>query len=222
MKTESRRAIQGPKFPKRLPAGSVSALMDDGEYSAMELAGCRLAEPDAARTVFESVVFRKVVLGPSRHAKPRFTDCRFKTSDLSGADWEQARFRRTEFLDCRLIGAQFVEAEFEDILFADSNFERAVFCSAKFRAVRFRHCSLREASFENADLARAVFEECDLAGADLRLARLCGADLRGSRLDGVQAGPQEFKGAVVDSAQAVQLAGLLGIVVREKGEDPEL
>jgi uncharacterized protein YjbI with pentapeptide repeats len=67
-----------------------------------------------------------------------------------------------------------------------------------------------------------VFEECDLAGADLRLARLCGADLRGSRLDGVQAGPQEFKGAVVDSAQAVQLAGLLGIVVREKGEDPEL
>jgi len=37
----------------------------------------------------------------------------------------------------------------------------------------------------------------------------------------VQAGPQEFHGAVVDSAQAVQVAGLLGIVVKEKGEDLE-
>ena len=55
----------------------------------------------------------------------------------------------------------------------------------------------------------------------MRLAKLAGADLRGSKLDGVQAGPQEFHGAVVDSAQAVQIAGLLGITVKEKGEDLE-
>jgi len=65
-----------------------------------------------------------------------------------------------------------------------------------------------------------VFEDCDLARADLRRAVLRGADLRGSQLDGVQAGPEEFSGAIVDSAQALQIAGLLGIVIREKGEEP--
>jgi len=46
-----------------------------------------------------------------------------------------------------------------------------------------------------------------------------GADLRGSKLEGVQAGTQELKGVIVDSTQAIQIAGLLGIIVKEKGEE---
>jgi fluoroquinolone resistance protein len=72
---------------------------------------------------------------------------------------------------------------------------------------------------ENAELPGAVFLECDLAGADLRGALLAGADFRGSKLGGLQAGPKEMKGAIVDSLQAVQVAAILGVVVKEKGED---
>ncbi len=152
MKTSSRKEIQQPRFPKHLSIGSILTLKDDGEYSTLELSGCNLTEPDVVRPLFETILFRKVILGPSRHSKPRFVDCRFEISDLSGIDWEKARFRRVEFLGCRAIGAHLIDSEFEDISFKDCNFERAIFLSAKFKAVRFINCSLREVSFENSDL----------------------------------------------------------------------
>ncbi|MBN2086660.1 MAG: pentapeptide repeat-containing protein [Anaerolineales bacterium] len=220
MKTSPSREIHPPRQPKRLPAGFLSTLQDDGEYSALELSGCRWTGQSAARPVFETMVFRKAVLGPSRLAKPRLADCHLENSDLSGIVWEQARFRRVEFLECRIIGAQLLESDYEDVLFRNCILERAVISSAKFRAARFSKCKLREASFEYTDLSGVVFEDCDLTRADLRRAKLAGADLRGSQLDGVQAGPEEFSGAIVDSTQALQIAGLLGVVIREKGEDP--
>jgi len=220
MKPSPPKAIRPPRFPKRMSAGSIPALQDDGEYSMLELSGCHWAGQSAARAVFDTMVFRKAILGPSRLVKPRLSDCRLETSDLSGIVWEQARFRRVEFLECRIIGAQLLESDFEDALFQECILERAVLSSAKFRAARFVKCKLREASFEYSDLSGVVFEDCDLARADLRCAVLRGADLRGSQLDGVQAGPEEFSGAIVDSAQALQIAGLLGIVIREKGEEP--
>jgi uncharacterized protein YjbI with pentapeptide repeats len=220
MKTPPEKAIRPPRFPKRLPAGTLSTLQDDGEYSDMEAAGCNLAGLAAARILFETVHFRKAILGPSKFSSPRLVDCRLSTSDLSGIDWEKARFQRVEFSGCRLIGALLAESEWEDVLFQDSNLERAILSPAKFRSARFVRCNLREASFEYSDLSGVAFEDCDLTRADLRRAKLAGADLRGSQLDGLQAGPEEFSGAIVDSAQALQIAGLLGIIVREKGEDP--
>ena len=221
MKRTSRKILQKPKLPKRLTAGAAPVLADDGDYSGIELTGCRLTEPAAKRLLFETVSFRRAVFGPSRHAKPRFTDCRLEGCDLSGVDWEKARFRRVEFLDCRAIGAQLPGAVCDDVLFRGCNLERSLFLSAAFRTARFEDCILREASFEGADLAFAVFANCDLTRADLRGAKLAGADLRGSKLDGAQAGAQELCGAVVDSGQAVRIAGLLGVIVKEPGEDLE-
>jgi uncharacterized protein YjbI with pentapeptide repeats len=220
MKTPPQKTLRPPRLPKRLSVGSIPALQDDGEYSGLELHGCRLAGQSAARIVFETLMFRKAVLGPSRLPSARMADCRLETSDLSGVDWEKARFRRVEFMGCRIIGAQFPEAVFEDVLFQECNLERAIITSAKFRSVKFLNCSLREASCEYSDVSGVVLEDCDLTHADLRRARMLGADLRGSKIDGVQAGPEEFSGAIVDSAQALQIAGLLKLVIREKWEDP--
>jgi len=219
MKSLPQKVVQQPQLNKHLPAGSLEALEDYGEYVMQSLSGCNLTEANVSRPSFERILFRRVTLGPSRHAKPRFLDCRLEASDLSGIVWDQARFRRVEFLGCRLIGAQLLEAEFEDVTFKECNLERSVFSMARFKAVRFENCVLRETSFESADLSAAVFDGCDLTQADLRQAKLGGTDFRGSRLGSVQVGAQELKGAIVDSAQAVQIASLIGLIVREKGED---
>ncbi|MBN1440508.1 MAG: pentapeptide repeat-containing protein [Anaerolineales bacterium] len=218
MASSPTKTVKPPRIPKRLAAGTLAALEDDGDYSNMEVTGGRYAASAAARCVFEVVIFRRAVFGPSRCAKPRFLDCRLDACDLSGIDWEQARFRRVELLGCRGIGAQLVESEWEDACFREGNWERAVFTAARFRAAHFTGCSLRETSWEGADLTGAVFEDCDLTRADFRGSKLQDVDLRGSALDGAQAGWEEWKGAIVDPRQAVQVAGLLGIAVREKGE----
>jgi uncharacterized protein YjbI with pentapeptide repeats len=219
MKIISRKNIQAPQLPKALPSGSITALQDEDEVSMVSLSACDLANTSAAHLVFDKVNFRRAALAASQHAKPRFVDCLLEASDLSGIDWEQARFRRVALLGCRLIGAQLVDAEFEDVIFKECTLENAVFLSAKFKAVRFEHCLLREASFESADLPGIIFDDCDLTRADLRMARLSGADFRGSRLDGVQAGAQELRGAIVDSTQAIQIAGLIGLIVKEYGDE---
>jgi uncharacterized protein YjbI with pentapeptide repeats len=202
-----------------LPTGSLDLLEDYGEYSTMSLSGFNLTEPKVNRPGFERILFRRVVLGPSQHAKPRFVDCRFESCDLSGVVWDQARFRRVEFIGCRLTGAQLLSAELEDVLFKDCTLGHAVFSLARFKAARFDSCILAQASFESADCSGLVFAGCDLAQADLRQAKLNAADLRGSRLGGVQVGALELKGAIIDSSQAVQIASLIGLVVREIGED---
>ncbi len=219
MKLAPRPKIQAPQLPKPLPAGALDALEDYGEYANLSLSGSNLTEPKVIRPSFEHIWFRRVIFGPSQHAKPRFVDCRIEGCDLSGAAWDLARFRRIEFLGCRLIGAQFLNAEMEDVVFKDCNLGQAVFTLARFKAARFENCLLTQATFESADCSNVIFADCDLTQADLRQAKLSAADLRGSRLGGVQVGALELKGAIIDSAQAIQIASLIGLVVREKGED---
>jgi uncharacterized protein YjbI with pentapeptide repeats len=219
LKSISRPKIQPPQIPKHLPAGGLDALEDYGEYSSLSLSGINLALPKVTNSSFERIHFRRVVFGPSQHVKLRFIDCRIESSDLSGIAWDQARFRRVEFLGCRLIGAQFLGAELEDVVFKDCSLGNAVFSLARFKAARFENCMLTQASFESADCSGVVFADCDLSQADLRQAKLGATDLRGSRLGGVQVGAPELKGAVIDSAQAIQIASLIGLIVREKGED---
>ena len=51
--------------------------------------------------------------------------------------------------------------------------------------------------------------------------RLTGADLRGSDIGGMHLDAQDLRGAIIDSRQAVQAASLLGLIVREPGEEIE-
>ena len=219
MKIISRKNIHPPQMSKNLSSGSIAALKNEDEISMISLSAPNWAGSSAAHVLVEKVVFKRANLNQSRFNKPRLVDCQLESSDLSGMDWEQARFRRVAFIGCRLIGAQLLDAEFEDVTFKDCSLENAVFLSSKFKAVCFENCRLREASFENADCSGVIFDHCDLTRADLRLVKLSGADFRGSRLDGMQVGAQELEGAIVDSSQTIQIASLIGLLVKEYGEE---
>lgn len=212
-------SLRPPRLPKRLPAGSLVRLEDFGEYASMELRGTDLSGRKAGAPSFEAVVFEKTRLGGTVFAKPRLQDCRLRSADLSAARWEHARLRRVEISDSRLLGADWTGAVLEDVRVRSCNLDGILLAASRWRSVRLENCSLKNAALDNADLSGAVFLDCDLTGADLRGALLTGADFRGSKIGGLQAGPQELKGAIIDSLQAVQVAGILGVVVKEKGED---
>ncbi|HJZ49999.1 MAG TPA: pentapeptide repeat-containing protein [Roseiflexaceae bacterium] len=144
---------------------------------------------------------------------PQLLDVRLDGCDLAGAEWEKAHLRRVEFSGSRLVGLRLSDSSLEDVAIVKCNAELARFWSSSFKGVRFDHCVLREASFEGSDLSRVVFRGCDLGKADLRNTRLKGADLRGSTITGVQVGIKDLQGAIVTSSQAIQLAGLLGVMV---------
>lgn len=221
MTPSSRNARLAPQLPKQLPDQHIETLVDHAEYAILTAAASDLTGQTATHVLFEQVRLRHIVLNQTRLAKLRVLDARLETCDLSGSDWQNAAFRRVECVGCRLWGAQLIEARFEDVLFKDCKAERAIFASSKFKAARFEKCDLREASFHEADLAGVVFKACDLSDADLRGANLKGADFRGSLLNRMQVGALELRGAIIDAAQALQVAALLGLMVKDETEDVE-
>ena len=218
MKSSSRAGIQPPQLPKPLRAETVATLEDHSELATITVSGSDFTQQTAANVLFEQVRLQRAIFNRTRLPHLRLLDARLEMCDLSGADWEKARFRRVEFNGCRLLGVQWPEAALDDVLFRECNLEGALLALSKFKAARFESCVLRGVSFENADLSNVVFHLCDLSDADLRNSKLQGADLRGSTLNRVQVGAKELHGAIIDRLQAPLVVNLLGLIIKEDDE----
>lgn len=213
---DRRPAIARPHLP---PASAAKSLFDDqlidhGVYTDLILSSVGLAGQTAQRPTFESVVFRNASLSATVLPGVHLRDVQLDTCDLAEAEWEHADLARVELLSCRMLGFKASEALIQDAVFKECDGRYAVLFSARFKAVRFERCMLGEASFQEADLSGVIFRDCDLSQADLRGAKLTGADFRGSRVEGMRVGPADVRGAIIEPAQAIAFAGLLGLDVR--------
>ena len=193
-------------------------LEDHAEFNTTAFTACDLTKQAAADILFEQVFFQRAIFHLTRFSRVRLFDVRAANSDFSGAIWENSRLRRVEFIGCRLIGIQLLEAHLEHVYFKECNLESAVFASAVFKTARFEGCNLRDASFEQADLSGTIFHKCDLSKANLARVKLPNADFRGSLLNGMKAGPEDLRGAIIDAAQVLQVVALLGVVVKDEDD----
>jgi uncharacterized protein YjbI with pentapeptide repeats len=216
-KRSAKAAIAPPQLPAQLAeAAQLDALADQASHTGQALLDCDFSNQQAEDVLFEQVSCTRVSFNQSQLALAQLFDARMDSCDLAGAEWTKAHVRRVEFGACRLVGLRLTDSSLDDVLIANSNAELACFWSCSFKAARFDHCVLREASFDGSDLSGVVFRECDLSNADLRNTKLKGADLRGSTLTGVRVNIKDLQGAIVTASQAIQLAGLLGVTVREE------
>ena len=209
--------IQAPRLPENMERTQLEKIEEHSEISQILLANCDFSDLlgiNKLGVVFDQVHCWHDVFLQARFSGIRLVDCLMERCDFSAVDWEKARMKRVEFLGCRLLGTNMVEATFEDIAFNGCTADGAVFGLAKFKSVRFERCRMRGATFEGADLSGVVFHECDLAHADLRGAKLQGTDFSASTIDGLILGPSDLQGAIISPNQAVQVVGLLGITVK--------
>lgn len=215
------RAAGGPQLTPATHAHVLGAAdLAGGPLVELTLRDAVLAGQEAEDALLDRVVCLRARLGELRLTLAQLLDVRMEGCDLAGGVWEKPHLHRVEFDGCRAIGLTLSNATLDEVRWRRCNGEHMRIWSSSLRATRFEECVLRGASFVESDLAGAVFRRCDLSGADLRGARLGGADLRGSNLAGAQIGIAEIRGAIVDPAQAVHLAGLLGVTVEETPDEP--
>jgi len=211
--------ITPPQLPAQLAeATQLDTLVDQAGYAKQALLDCDFSSQHADDVLFEQVSCTRVSFNQSQLALAQLLDARLDSCDLAGAEWTKAHLRRVELSACRLVGFRLSDSSLDEVLIAKCNAELARFWSSSFKAARFDHCVLREASFDGSDLSGVVFRDCDLSNADLRNAKLKGADLRGSTITGVRVGIKDLQGAIVTASQAIQLAGLLGVIVQEESD----
>jgi uncharacterized protein YjbI with pentapeptide repeats len=178
----------------------------------------RLTGQAVSLLTVEDALFMRVEFDHTRFRGPQLSDIRFDGCNFANARWEGPIAHRIELIGCKLTGFSTFEGHFQDILFQDCKGDLAAFRFAKFRAARFENCLLAEADFGNTDLSGSVFVNCDLRNAQMSGAILYGVDVRGSNIEGIRVGAKELKGAIVDPVQAVELARILGIVVKWTNE----
>lgn len=220
MNSKKQRAIQPPEFPRQLGSTwPTDGLQDEGEYVNLKLVNESLAHQSATQVRLKSVWFKQTELSAMRLIAPQLSDLRLENCDLANTIWENATVRRVALNGCRMTGFKAIEAHWQDVVFQECSGALAQFRYAKFKAVRFEKCNLTNADFQGADLSGIQFVQCDLTNAEMSHTTLRGADFRSSKIDGLKVGAQELPGAIVNHFQAVYLATLLGIIVKDEYED---
>jgi uncharacterized protein YjbI with pentapeptide repeats len=164
--------------------------------------------------VFESCILNRMSFARSKLTDLRLRDVRLVECDFANAEATGMKVTRVEFLNCRLTGLRAVEAECQDLLIADGDAGYAQFRFGTFTTSEFKNCNFGEADFCNSDLHGAILKDCELKNVDMTGARLEGADFRGSRVEGLLATASDLKGAIVDPAQAMIFAEIMGLRIR--------
>jgi uncharacterized protein YjbI with pentapeptide repeats len=204
-----------PDLPSELKANDgAGQLFADGELVVVQ--DRRVAALERPNLRVKSFGVEGSALERVRFAGGQFGSIVWKDVRIVGCDFANVRAHRMELLrveliDCRLTGLSGTGAHWRDVLIQNGDLRYAQLQRGVFRNCEFTSCDWQDADLQNADLTGAVFRSCRLGRADLNGAALENADFRGSELDGMLVGLGDLRGAIVDAAQAMVLAQLLGL-----------
>lgn len=184
------------------------------ELRDSRVTGVGLEDLRIARLRLDSCALERVALGRAVIRTAKWSDVRMTECDLANAEITGLTGVRVELLGCRMTGLRLGETAWQSLLIQGGDQRYAQFRFSKFQWCEFVECDFQDADFYGADLRGCVFRGCRLNQAEMTQAQLMDTDVRGSSLDGVRMEAADARGLIVDPGQALELAPLLGIVIR--------
>jgi fluoroquinolone resistance protein len=178
--------------------------LGDRRYQRCRFAGVDLTEASSHGAVFEECTFINVRFNASRHTDTAFLRCQFTRCVLFDA----------EFTGCKMIGSTVHETTLRPLRVIGGDWSFTGLRECDLRGVTIDRVRMREADLTGADCTGAVLTNVDLSGAQLARVRFARCDLRGSDLTALDPTTVDLSGAVIDAAQAIVIAQLLGLQVR--------
>lgn len=83
------------------------------------------------------------------------------------------------------------------------------------KTVQFHQCSLHNASFIETKMNKTSFQECDLTQCEFLHAPLYKTDLSSCQIEGIITSPEDIRGAMINSFQAIDLIHLLNVKIKD-------
>lgn len=132
--------------------------------------------------IFQACSFINCDFTDSILRNAKFCGCVLKNSNLSLPKLDGCRLQDVQFIDCKIVGADFFKCEktfyspsFKNCLiqycnFSDLNMKSISFKECKIHEAHFNNTSLCGADFTNTDLSGTIFHNCDLSKADFSTA----------------------------------------------------
>jgi uncharacterized protein YjbI with pentapeptide repeats len=141
--------------------------------------------------------------------------CHLEMVDAASARMERSGWRDSTTTGSRFTGASLNEANMDRVVFSDCRMNLMQCQSSKLRNVKFEACDLRGAYFNGSDLTGTGFEGSDLTGADFSGTTLARCDFRRAIIADIRVAPEQLMGVIVTSDQALYLARVFGLDIRE-------
>ena len=210
--------------PPQPPTQAASTTHPDELLDEITIENAVLDGLFAAGATAINILMRQCSLAMARFTgaqlpKAHLADAAFNHCDLANATLREATLCRVSISDCRITGLSSPEAQWEDVAITNCHGELINFSGATLKRVTFTKCNLTEADFYNATLTDVRFIECELHRARFAAAKSKRTDLRTSTIEGIQMGPRELQGVIIEPSQAQILIAGLGVSVRWPGDE---
>ncbi len=211
--------IKAPVLPRQLLTLTQAPAAGEATLESVQLLDMELPSGTFLDWRVEDALLRKVTGLQVVLRKCSFVNCKMDLCNFTGAQFMLPRLRRVEIANCRMDAVTWFEADCRDVVFRQCRITHASLMYGRFQSARFEDCDLSGTRFDESGLGGVVFDRCNLSGASFNGADLTGTDLRSSTLDGMLAGPRDLMGAVIAPDQASQVVHVLGVTVKEVGEE---
>jgi uncharacterized protein YjbI with pentapeptide repeats len=166
------------------------------------------------RLDFCDCIFEKCTFDSGLGKAFSFVDVVFKNCDLSNVSFYKSTFLRVTFVDCKAMGTGFSESIWNNVTVRNGIFRFVNFSAAKISNVLLEDSDLTSGALEQCKLKSVAFSGCNLESVEFSFTPLKGVDLSTCSIRGIKANLLDLRGAVVASHQALDLAGLLGVVIK--------
>ncbi|WP_327067079.1 pentapeptide repeat-containing protein [Kitasatospora sp. NBC_01302] len=188
---------------------------------------------------YDTVHFDGLTVEGEQAGGTLFLECAFTDVTLTEVKLRQARFTEVWLERFRLVACELVESEWQDVTALGGLLAGISAYGAQLRRVTLRQCKLEAVNLRGAVLREVVFEDCQLRDVDFGGAKLTGVSFPGSSLEEVRFGGatlartdlrgasrlllpdghEGLRGALISSAQLIELAPqfaqALGVQVRD-------
>jgi len=192
----------------------------------------------APAEVYEGAHFDQLDLCQPDAPGSRFLECAFTRVSIQEGQLRRAQFTDVWLRDVRLISTTLAESGWTGAEITGSVAAGVEAFAARLRWVTLRGCKLDSVNFRDAVLAEVTFDNCVLTDVDFSGAAMTGTVFRNSRLTrtnftratmeevdlrgaelGITVDPTCLRGAIVTTAQLMDLAPLLaegmGLIVAD-------
>ncbi|MGW7515107.1 pentapeptide repeat-containing protein [Streptomyces sp. NPDC054796] len=210
-RTDARaRAVGRPRRPEiGLPVlrpHEEAGLSPDGDYDGVGFTDLDLSGADGAGATFLDCGLYRCALDEAQLERARFIDTVAEGVWGVGTGLARAEIRDVELADARLGGTQLHGARLTRVLVRGGKIDFLNLRQSTLKDVTFEGCVLIEPDFSGASLERVAFPGCVVRGVDFGQAKLKDVDLRDAAELDIAAGVDRLSGAVISSAQLVDLA----------------
>lgn len=165
-------------------------------FRNMKFVNCRFSACLFEKASFRNIVFDNCDLSNCNFSDSYWDCCTLQEIKGPGTIWKNSSLHHLKYQRCQVRYANFTRALLE--------------------AVQFQQCSLQEASISSCKLKQCQWDECDLTRADFFRTLLKNIDFSTCQIDGILLSDdyKELQGMVVNGFQAMELAKLLGLIIK--------